>query len=439
MLPIDNVRNTPGETAWFRRVRFGLFLHFGLYSCAARHEWMMTREKRTVEDYSRYMKYFDPDLCDMRQWARDAKAAGMKYAVLTTKHHEGFCLFDSKFTDYTVMHTPAKRDLVREFVDAFRGEGLRVGFYYSLLDWHHPDFTIDPNHPRRDDLDVPEQNARKNMENYRHYMRDQLTELLTDYGRIDILWLDFSYAWDNPPDKPWLRGKGAEDWGAKELIELARSLQPGILINNRSDIEQDLWTPEQYQVQNWLRHPESGERVTWEACQTFSGSWGYYRDEMSWKSPQMLLQMLIQTVSCGGNLIMNVGPTGRGDFDTRAQNALAVYGTWMKHNCRSIYGCTQADDSFHTPNGCRLTQSEDGKRLYVHLFQYPFAFLELPSFGGRVEYAQFLHDGSELQFTENAVDHFSEGQTVQDKLLVIKLPPHQPEILVPVIELFLKE
>ncbi len=439
MLPIDNVRKTPGETSWFRRARFGLFLHFGLYSCAARHEWMMTREKRTVEDYSRYMKYFDPDLCDMHQWARDAKAAGMKYAVLTTKHHEGFCLFDSKFTDYTVMHTPAKRDLVREFVDAFRSEGLRVGFYYSLLDWHHPDFTIDPNHPRRDDPDVPEQNARKNMENYRRYMRDQLTELLTNYGRIDILWLDFSYAWDNPPEKPWLRGKGAEDWGAKELIELARPLQPGILINNRSDIEQDLWTPEQYQVQSWLRHPETGERVTWEACQTFSGSWGYYRDEMSWKSPQMLLQMLIQTVSCGGNLIMNVGPTGRGDFDTRAQNALAVYGTWMKHNCRSIYGCTQADDSFHAPNGCRLTQSEDGKRLYVHLFQYPFAFLELPGFGGRVEYAQFLHDGSQLQFTENAVDHFSEGQTVQDKLLVIKLPPHQPEILVPVIELFLKE
>lgn len=436
MLPIDQVRRTPGQSAWFRRARFGLFLHFGLYSCAARHEWIMTRERRTVEDYSRYLRYFDPDLCDMRRWAREAKQAGMKYAVLTTKHHEGFCLFDTKYTEYNSMNSPAARDFVREFVDAFRAEGLRVGFYYSLLDWHHPDFTIDSNHPRRDDPDVPEQNATKNMDNYRQYMRNQITELLSNYGKIDILWLDFSYAWDNP--KPYLRGKGAEDWDAEGLIALARSLQPEILINNRSDVEQDLWTPEQYQPQTWLRHPETGEKVTWEACQTFSGSWGYYRDEMSWKSPKMLIEMLIQTVSCGGNLIMNVGPTARGDFDDRAQSALAVYRDWMRRSSRSIYGCTEADERFVAPNGCRLTQSEDGTRLYIHLFQYPYAFLELPGFGGCVEYAQFLHDGSELQFTENEVDHFSEGQTQQQGLLVIKLPAKQPEVLVPVIELFLK-
>ena len=209
-------------------------------------------------------------------------------------------------------------------------------------------------------------------------------------------------------------------------------------MDNRTEIEQDLWTPEQYQPQSWVRSAQTGELVTWEACQTFSGSWGYFRDETSWKSPEMLIQMLIQTVSLGGNLLMNVGPTARGCFDYRAQAALQVYADWMKFNSRSIYGCTMAEPEFHAPNGCRLTQSEDGKRLYVHLFQYPYAFLELPGFAGKVEYAQFLHDASELTFTEKQVEHFSEGRTDEEDLLAIKLPAVKPPMVVPVIEMFLK-
>lgn len=431
------VRKTPGDTAWFRHDRFGMFIHWGLYALPARHEWIKTREKITEEDYDRYFRHFDPDLFDAHEWARQAKAAGMKYAVLTTKHHEGFCMFDSKYTDYKCTNTPAGRDLVREYVDAFRAEGLKVGFYYSLIDWHHPDFPIDPIHPRRDDDNVQELNKGRDMHRYAEYMRNQVTELLTNYGKIDIMWFDFSYADNNPPDKPWLKGKGKDDWEAEELIALTRRLQPDIIIDNRTGIEQDLWTPEQYQPQSWLRD-KNGELVTWEACQTFSGSWGYYRDETSWKSPEMLIQMLIQTVSLGGNLLMNVGPTARGCFDYRAQNALQVYADWMKYNSRSIYGCTMAEPEFQAPNGCRLTQSEDGKRLYVHLFQYPYAFLELPGFGGKVEYAQFLHDASEIRFTENKSDHFSEGRTEGEGLLVLNLPVLKPTVVVPVIELFLK-
>lgn len=431
------VRKTPGDTAWFRHDRFGMFIHWGLYALPARHEWVKTREKITDEDYDRYFRHFDPDLFDAHEWARQAKAAGMKYAVLTTKHHEGFCMFDSKYTDYKCTNTPAGRDLVREYVDAFRAEGLKVGFYYSLIDWHHPDFPIDPIHPRRDDDNVQELNKGRDMHRYAEYMRNQVTELLTNYGKIDIMWFDFSYPDNNPPDKPWLKGKGKDDWEAEELIALTRRLQPDIIIDNRTGIEQDLWTPEQYQPQSWLRD-KNGELVTWEACQTFSGSWGYYRDETSWKSPEMLIQMLIQTVSLGGNLLMNVGPTARGCFDYRAQNALQVYADWMKFNSRSIYGCTMAEPEFSAPNGCRLTQSEDGKRLYVHLFQYPYAFLELPGFGGKVEYAQFLHDASEIQFTENQSDHFSEGRTEGEGLLVLNLPVIKPPVVVPVIELFLR-
>ena len=431
------VRKTPGDTSWFVHDRFGMFIHWGSYAMAARHEWVKNRECTPEEHYALYAKYFDPDLYDAREWAKKAKAAGMKYAVMTSKHHEGFCMFDSKYTDYKCTNTPAGRDLVREYVDAFRAEGLKVGFYYSLIDWHHPSFPIDRLHPRRKDPDAFEQNRGRDIRVYAEYMRNQVRELLTNYGKIDILWFDFSYSQPSPDDLPWMKGKGKDDWESEELIKLARSLQPDIIIDNRAEIEQDLWTPEQYQPTEWIRD-KNGERVVWEACQTLSGSWGYYRDESTWKSPEMLIRMLVNTVSLGGNLLMNVGPTARGYLDYRAEAALGVYADWMKYNSRSIYGCTMADPEFQAPADCRLTQSEDGKRLYVHLFAYPFAHLQLRGLAGKVEYAQFLHDASELLFTEGGVNHFSEGAARGDDLLVIELPPVKPPVLVPVIELFLK-
>ncbi len=434
-------RPTPGDTAWFTRDRFGMFIHWGLYALPARHEWVKTRERMTDADYDRYFRRFDPDLFDPRDWAKQAKAAGMRYAVLTAKHHDGFCLFDSQYTVYKATNTPAGRDLVREFTDAFRAEGLRVGLYYSLLDWHHPDFTIDVHHPRRDDPDARAQNEGRSMARYCEYVRNQVRELLTGYGKIDVLWFDFSYPEQcGTGDKAWMKGKGAEDWEAEKLIALARSLQPRILIDNRTGIEQDIWTPEQYQLGDWLRHPETGERLVWEACQTFSGSWGYYRDETSWKSPGQLIRMLVNTVSAGGNLLMNVGPTARGCFDRRACKALTVFADWMKYNSRSIYGCTMAEPDLLAacPRDCRMTQSQDGTRLYLHLFAYPFAHLELRGLAGRVEYAQFLADGSELRFTEGRAEHFSLGAAEGEDLLVIELPVQKPDGEVPVIELFLR-
>ena len=435
------VRKTPGDTEWFRHDRFGMFIHWGLYAMPSRHEWVKNHECIPEEKYDKYFKYFNPDLYDPKDWARRAKAAGMKYVVLTTKHHEGFCMFDSKYTDYKCTNTPAGRDLVREYVDAFRAEGLHIGFYYSLIDWHHPEFPIDMLHPRRNDPDAKEQSEGRDMKKYAEYMRNQVTELLTNYGKIDILWFDFSYSGSKPaPGNEWMKGKGKDDWEAEELIATARRLQPGIIIDNRTEIEQDLWTPEQYQPKSWVRHAQTGELVTWEACQTFSGSWGYHRDEATWKSPEMLIQMLINPVSIGGNLLRNVGPTSRGYLDYRAENALETYADWMKYNSRSIYGCTMAEPELLPlcPNGCKFTQSEDGKRLYIHLFEYPFQFLELPGFAGKVDYAQFLHDGSELLFEEKKVSHFSEGRTVSDDLLVIRLPIVKPKTIVPVIEIFLK-
>ncbi len=418
-----------------------MLIHWGLYSMPARHEWVMNRECLAEGKYQKYFDYFNPDLFDAKEWARQAKAAGMKYAVLTTKHHEGFCMFDSQYTDYKCTNTPAGRDLVREYVDAFRAEGLKVRFYYSLIDWHHPDFPIDVLHPRRNDPDAFQQNQGRDMRKYAEYMRNQVRELLTNYGKIDILWFDFSYSNNNGEgENAWMKGKGKEDWEADKLIAMARELQPGIIIDNRTELEQDLWTPEQYQPLEWQRHSETGELVTWEACQTFSGSWGYHRDETSWKSPEMLIRMLINTVSIGGNLLMNVGPTSRGYFDYRAEAALKVYADWMKYNARSIYGCTMAEPEIlkTLPRDCRYTQSADGKRLYIHLLAYPYKHLQIFGLAGKVDYVQFLHDGSELLFTEKGVNHFSEGASKADDLLVIELPEVKPHVEVPVIEVFLK-
>ena len=443
------VKGTPGDTSWFVKDRFGMFIHFGLYSMPARHEWVKKLECPTEEKYDLYFKHFNPDLLDAREWAKRAKAAGMKYAVLTAKHHEGFCLFDSQYTDYKVTNTPYGKDIVKEYADAFRAEGLRVGIYYSLLDWHHPDYPIDWMHPRRRDADAEEQNKGRDIKKYAEYMRNQVRELLTNYGDIDIFWFDFTYgkrpskevlASFYPPVtiKDWMVGKGANDWESEKLIKMMRDIRPNIIINNRTGIDQDIWTPEQSKPAGWVRHPQTDELVPWEACQTFSGSWGYFRDEMSWKTPRMLIELLINMVSYGGNMIMNVGPTARGCFDDRSINALSVYEKWMKFNGRSIYGCTMADPEFKAPDGCRLTQSADGKRIYLHLIEYPLRHLPLDGFGGKVEYAQFLHDASEILITESIKKEMGDATKEETSTVILQIPALQPDVTVPVIELFLK-
>lgn len=280
------------------------------------------------------------------------------------------------------------------------------------------------------------------MKKYAEYMRNQLRELLTNYGKIDILWLDFSYDNDEPPysEIEWMKGKGKDDWESEKLIALVRELQPNIIINNRADIIQDIWSPEQFQPHTWITNPKTGNRVVWEACHTFSGSWGYNRDQTDWKSPKMLLDMLVETVSCGGNFIMNVGPNARGCFDKRAEAALSAYADWMSYNSRSIYGCTQAEAGISAEQGCLLTQSDDGKRLYIHLLKYPFQKVTVKGISDRITYAQFLHDGSELIYGKNSLWGVvnKDFNTADDDALTINIPVVKPDIINPVIEIMLK-
>lgn len=423
---------TDEKKAWFRHDRFGMFIHWGLYALAARHEWVKYREEIDNSGYQKYFDNFDPDLYDPREWARRAREAGMKYVVLTARHHEGFCLWDSKFTDYKVTKTPYGRDILGPFVDAFRAEGLKIGFYYSLPDWHHPDFTIDMYHPLRNREDATELNKGRDMKRYAQYLRDQVTELLTQYGKIDIIWFDFSY-----PGRTYkgLPGKGHEDWESLELLRLVRKLAPDIIVNNRLDIETDnpdMVTPEQYTP----RTPPmvNGKPATFEMCQTFSGSWGYYRDEESWKSPEQLIQILVDGVALGGNLLMNVGPTGRGAFDQRAIDSLEVYGKWLRLHGRAIYGAGRSEHV--PPDGVRYTQK--GNRLYAHIYNWPNQYLLLDGLRGKVKYAQLLNDASEVQWpAENADTHFMPPGA--EDTLTLLLPVKKPDVVVPVIELILKD
>jgi len=424
---------TVGDTSWFVHDRFGMFIHWGLYALAARHEWVKNRERLADEDYQPYFDHFNPDLYDPEAWAAAARDAGMKYVVLTSKHHEGFCLWDTQQTDYKATNTPYGRDLIKPFAEAFRAAGLRVGFYYSLLDWHHPDFPIDGVHPLRDREDVAQLNQGRDIRKYAAYMRAQVRELLTNYGQIDIIWYDFSYPGLNHRGLP---GKGRADWESEQLLELTRELQSNIIINNRLDLpreQADVHTPEQIQPREWVH--VDGKPVVWEACQTFSGSWGYHRDETTWKSPEQLIEMLINTVATGGNLLMNVGPTGRGTFDHRALDALQVYADWMKLHNRAIYGCTQSE--FSAPSGCRFTQN--GNRLYLHVFDWPFRHVYLDGFVGKVEYAQLLNDASEVKLLAPTRSTSHIEPDVPEGSLLLELPVRKPNVVVPVVELFLKD
>ena len=425
---------TPGDIDWFIHDRFGMFIHWGLYALPARHEWVKHREELDDAVYQRYFAQFNPDQYDPAAWAKAARMAGMKYVVLTSKHHEGFCLWDSQYTDYTIAKSAYAKDALRPFVDAFRAEGLRVGFYYSLLDWRHPDFPIDGQHPQRNLPDAAELNRSRDVRRYAEYMRNQVRELLTQYGRIDLMWFDFSYPGFTYRGLP---GKGRDEWESDKLLKLVRELQPGIVVNNRLNLppgHADFYTPEQYQPRRWVH--VDGKPVHWETCQTFSGSWGYYRDEETWKTPEQLVQMLINTVALGGNLIMNVGPTGRGRFDARALDALNVYGNWMDVHGRSIYGCTMSD--LTPPQDCRFTQN--GNRLYLHLFNWPFKWVYLDGMAGKVEYAQLLHDASEVPVKSVLRDYDYEAvvQYIPENTAVLELPVKKPDVVVPVVELFLK-
>ena len=389
---------------WFTEARFGMFIHYGLYSIPARGEWVMSDEEMSDDQYRKYFDAFDPCDLDMRQWAKAAKDAGMKYMVMTAKHHDGFCLYDSKYTDFKSTNTACHRDLIREYVDAVREQGLKVGLYFSLIDWRHPDFPHykDRQHPMRNHPECG--NEGRDFDRYLKYMHAQVRELMENYGKIDLLWLDFSY--------DGLRG---EAWKATELVSMIRSLQPDIILNNRLEVSGegfgslaeghptpyhgDFITPEQMIPPAGLKDP-SGNSLVWEACVTMNGHWGYCAQDHFFKPSSMLVRKLVECVSKGGNMILNVGPDAKGNFPKESVRILHEIGSFMRENGDSIYGCGACAAR---PEGMyRLTRK--GSRIYVHIFENtigPFPVPGIPK--NKVKGVRLLRDGSEVKISTSWV------------------------------------
>ena len=393
---------------WWQHDRFGMFIHWGLYSITARDMWYYSNEKVLKEKYEKLAERFDPVDYKPSEWAALAVEAGMKYSVITTKHHDGYCLFDSELTDFKSTNSPCGKDLIVGWVKAFRGAGLRIGFYHSLLDWHHPEYTIDNFHPQRD---VPEvQKEKRDMSRYVEYLHGQVRELLTRYGKIDILWPDFT--WDK---------RSHEDWQAKRLVKMVRELQPHIVINDRLGLPEDFTTPEQYLPD---KQPElDGEPRPWEACMTIGQSWGYYRQDPKNKTTAQLIRGLVHCVSKNGNLLLNVGPTPRGRIQDEFAIRLWEIGKWMRENGESIYGCGAS--SYTSPPDARYTQR--GDKLYLHMFGYPGGDITLPDLDGKVEHATVLRDGTDLELRS------------RDGVLSVNTPALSPDDMDTVIQLQLRE
>ena len=386
---------------WFKRARFGMFIHWGLYAVPARGEWVRSVERISVEDYQQYFDEFNPVDYDPRKWARACKQAGMQYAVLTAKHHDGFCLFDSKLTDYNSVKC-CGRDLVREYLDAFRAEGIRVGLYYSIIDWHHPDFPHygDKQHPMRDNPAYKD--YKYDFDKYLEYMHGQIKELCTNYGKIDIFWFDFSY--DD------MRG---EKWKATELVRMIRSYQPDVLMDNRLEVSGegfgslatqnpteycgDFVSPEQ------IIPPEGvvddmGKPVVWESCITMNNNWGYNSRDNHFKTADIVIKKLVECVSKGGNMLINVGPDARGNIPAQSLEILEKVGNWMHANGEAIYNCGRSE--LPRPDYGRITQN--GKDIYFHVNEPQIGFVPLVGIKAEdVKCIRLLKDGSEMKIERN--------------------------------------
>jgi len=349
---------------WWHEAKFGMFIHWGLYSVLGRHEWVMENEGIPVAEYEQLAQRFKPVPNAARAWAKLARAAGMKYMVMTSKHHEGFCLFDSKRTSYCAPKQAAGRDLVKEYFDAARGEGLRAGLYYSLMDWHHPDGA----------RCAKDEAARRRFVDYIH---GQIREICSNYGKLDVLWYDVSWPLD------------AAGWESERMNKMVFELQPDTIVNNRNGLPGDFSTPEQRIV------AEKGR--AWEACMTMNDSWGYHAADDDWKTPKTIVRNLITCARQGGNYLLNIGPKGDGSIPEESVRILTAVGKWMDRNGATIYGA----EPCQVRGGNYWSATRNANTLYVHVYFWPGKVVSLGGLRNKVLAAKYFATGQAVKFDQD--------------------------------------
>ena len=348
---------------WWHEARFGMFIHWGLYSTLGRHEWVMEEEGIPVAEYEQQAKLFKPKPNAARDWAHLAKLAGQKYMVMTTKHHEGFCNFDSKLTNYNAAQQGPGRDLVKEYVEAARAEGLRVGFYYSLMDWHHPDGA----------RCLTDEAARRRFVDYIH---GHVRELLTNYGKIDILWYDVNWPLN------------AQQWESEKMNDMIYKLQPEIIVNDRNGLPGDFTTPEQT-----IR----ASTRAWESCMTMNGSWGYQKADDNWKTPKTIVRNLVTCSHDTGNYLLNIGPRADGSIPEESVRILTAVGKWMERNGSTIY---QSDKC--QPHSSEFAGfSRQANTLFMHVHFWPGSTVSLGGLRNKVKSARLLAGGKDVKFDQD--------------------------------------
>jgi alpha-L-fucosidase len=422
------------RTEWWRDAKFGMFIHWGVYSVPAEAvagypgEWyyygyndnlmkhpdlLKSRNYLQVADYEKFARQFNPVKFDAAKIVKTAKDAGMKYIVITSKHHDGFCMFDSQLTDYTIVKaTPFKRDPMKELARECKKQGIKLCFYHSIMDWHHPDYI-----PRRPWEQGVRSADRASLDRYIDYMKGQLRELLTHYGPIGGIWFDGG--WEH----------NAQELHSQEVNALIRSLQPGILINDRDQLPEDYSTPEQTIPANAL----PGGRL-WETCMTLNNTWGYARNDNNWKSADDLIHKLCDIAAKGGNFLLNVGPTDLGEIPSDSVERLERVGQWMKINSKSIYGTTKSPFKRLSFQG-RCTQK--GSTLYLQVFQWPEKGLSLAGLKNRVLNAKTLDGGESLPLIINGGGYgIGKPGKLDPIATVIEVrldgPPQVTEVVIPI-------
>lgn len=382
--------SAPDHLAWWKEARFGMFIHFGVYSLSGHGEWDYYYEHIPKDEYTRLADRFVPERYNPREWVRIAQDAGMRYMVMVTRHHDGYCLYDSKVSDFTSTKCAAKRDFIAEYADACHEAGMRMGLYYSLVDWRFPAALF--NIPRQaDEVYAP-------MVNQAHA---QVREILTNYGKVDILWYDMSVP------------NGADLWRSEELNAMARKLQPGILINNRAGTLEDFGTPENTIVP---------EKRPWEACYTMNETWGYAEGDRNWKSANQLIYVLATCASGGGNLLLNIGPEPDGRFPREAVDRLRQVGAWMRTNGDAIYG---AKPSPVTAPALGWGTQAKGK-VYLIILRWPGSTVPFAWCANKVLKAKLLATGQEARIEQK-----------DDRVWLHGFPEYPPDALPSVVELTL--